>query len=127
MSGDPELDAMARRAIHANHYMTPVTRDPDARPRLSPVYYTPARYTDFYWVSSPNAHRSRNLAKHPEVAIVIFDSTAAVSNSRASGAATVARLRNRPIQACCSGQRRRSLFALSARPVHRGRAGQFAY
>ena len=47
-----ELDATARRVIDANHYMTLGTRDPSGGPRLSPVYYTAARYTDFYWLSS---------------------------------------------------------------------------
>jgi len=83
MRGDPELNAMARRVIDANHYMTLATLDPDGRPRLSPVYYTAARYTDFYWVSSPEAHHSRNLAERPEVQIVIFDSTAPVGRGEA--------------------------------------------
>lgn len=78
-----DLDAMARRVIDANHYMTLGTRDPDGRPRLSPVYYTAARYADFYWLSSPNAHHSQNLVERPEVEIVIFDSTAAVGKGEA--------------------------------------------
>jgi Pyridoxamine 5'-phosphate oxidase len=69
--------------IDANHYMTVATQDPDGRPRVSPVYYTAARYTDFYWLSSPRAHHSRNLAERPDVAIVIFDSTAAVGAGEA--------------------------------------------
>jgi Pyridoxamine 5'-phosphate oxidase len=83
MRGDPELNAMARRVIDKNQYMTLATLDPDGRPRLSPVYYTAARYTDFYWVSSPEAHHSRNLADHREVQIVIFDSTAPVGQGEA--------------------------------------------
>ncbi|MBV9533937.1 MAG: pyridoxamine 5'-phosphate oxidase family protein [Solirubrobacterales bacterium] len=83
MRGDPELDAMARRVIDANHYMTLATVDPDGRPRLSHVYYTAARYTDFYWVSSPEAHHSRNLAVRAEVQIVVFDSTAPVGQGEA--------------------------------------------
>ncbi len=74
----PDLDAMARRVIDANHYMTLATTDPDGRPRLSPVYYTAARYSEFYWVSSPDARHSRNLAQRPETELVIFDSTAPV-------------------------------------------------
>src|SRR4029079_11023331 len=60
-----ELNAMARRVIDANHYMTLATQDADGRPRLSPLYYTCARYSDFYWVSSPTAHHSRNLGSRP--------------------------------------------------------------
>lgn len=81
--GHPDLDAMARRVIDAGHYMTLGTTDPDGRPRLSPVYYTPARYSDFYWVSSPDAQHSRNLAERPEAEIVIFDSTAPANQGEA--------------------------------------------
>ena len=81
--GHRDLDAMARRVISANHYMTLATTDPGGRPRLSPVYYTPARYSDFYWVSSPRAQHSRNLADRPEAQIVIFDSTAPAGRGEA--------------------------------------------
>jgi Pyridoxamine 5'-phosphate oxidase len=69
--------------IDANHYMTVATQDPDGGPRVSPVYYTAARYTDFYWLSSPRARHSRNLTERPAIAIVIFDSTAAVGAGEA--------------------------------------------
>ena len=78
-----DLDAMARRVIDGNLYMTLATLDPDGAPWLSPVYFTPARYTDFYWVSSPEAHHSRNLLERPEVQIVIFDSSVAVGHAEA--------------------------------------------
>jgi hypothetical protein len=74
---------MARRVIDANHYLTLATTDPDGRPRLSPLYYTPARYSDFYWVSTPAAQHSRNLADRPEAEIVIFDSAAPVGEGEA--------------------------------------------
>lgn len=74
---------MARRVIDVNQYMTLATLDSDGRARLSPVYYTPARYNDFYWVSSPLARHSRNLAERPEVEIVIFDSAAIVGRAEA--------------------------------------------
>jgi hypothetical protein len=79
----PDLDALARRVIDSNVYMTLGTLDPTGGPRLSPVFYTPARYTDFYWLSSPEAHHSRNLAASPAVQIVIFDSTVAVGEGEA--------------------------------------------
>jgi hypothetical protein len=78
-----DLDEMARRVIDANLYLTLGTRDPNGSPRLSPVFYTAARYTDFYWVSSPAAQHSRNLAERPQVQIVIFDSTASVGRGEA--------------------------------------------
>jgi pyridoxamine 5'-phosphate oxidase-like protein len=81
--GHRDLDAMARHVIDANLYMTLGTLGPDGRPRVSPVYYTAARYTDFYWVSSPEARHSRNIAERPEVAIAIFDSTLPVGAGEA--------------------------------------------
>ena len=83
MDAQAELDAMARRVIDGNHYMTLGTAEPDGGVRLSPVYYTPARYSDFYWVSSPEARHSRNVAERPEVEIVIYDSTARVGDGEA--------------------------------------------
>ena len=102
MSGNPELNAMARWVIEANHYMTLGTRDPDGRPRLSPVYYTAARYTDFYWLSSPQAHHSRNVAERPEIEIVIFDSTADVGDGEAVYLAATARpIRDNELETVC--------------------------
>jgi hypothetical protein len=75
MRPDATLDAMARHVVDTNHYMTLATIQPDGGPRVSPVYYTAARYTDFYWVSSPDARHSRNIDARPGVEIVIFDST----------------------------------------------------
>jgi nitroimidazol reductase NimA-like FMN-containing flavoprotein (pyridoxamine 5'-phosphate oxidase superfamily) len=91
MSADPELDAMARRVIQNNRYLILATLDPDGRPRVSPVYYTHARYSTFYWVSSPEAHHSRNIAQRSDVEIVIFDSTAAIGKGEATYLAADAR------------------------------------
>ena len=82
-SGRAPLDEMARRVIDGNTYMVLATLDPDGQPRLSPVFYTPARYRDFYWVSVPNSHHSRNLAERPEVRVVIFDSRSRPGESEA--------------------------------------------
>ena len=102
MGGHPDLNSVARRVIDANHYMTLGTRDPDGAPRLSPVYYTAARYTDFYWVSSPDAHHSRNVAERPEIRIVIFDSTAVVGAGEAVYLSATARaIRDDELEAVC--------------------------
>jgi len=101
-SAHPELDAMARRVIDANHYMTLATLDRAGRPRLSPVYYTAARYTDFYWVSSPDAQHSHNLTGHPPVEIVIFDSSARVGAGEAVYLAATARaIRDDELESVC--------------------------
>lgn len=69
------LDEMARRVIDRNLYMVLGTLDPDGQPRLSPVFFTAARYEDFYWVSVPASHHSRNVAERQDVRIVVFDSS----------------------------------------------------
>lgn len=78
-----DLDEMARSIIDTNRYLTLGTTEPDHRPRLSPVYFTHVDYRTFYWVSSPAAHHSGNIAARPAVAIVIFDSTAEIGRGRA--------------------------------------------
>jgi hypothetical protein len=83
MNTHDDLAAIARAAIDANRYLTLGTTEPDQRPRLSPVYFTHVSYRRFYWVSSPLAHHSRNVAGRPAVAIVIFDSTAEIGMGRA--------------------------------------------
>lgn len=66
--------ASARDIIDANLYMVLATADATGRPCVSPVYYAVFGYRDFYWVSSPEATHSRNIAVRPEVSIVIFNS-----------------------------------------------------
>jgi uncharacterized protein YhbP (UPF0306 family) len=74
MDEQQDLGAVARSIIDSNWYMALGTADETGRPWVSPVYYAPTGYTEFYWVSSPEARHSRNVAARPEVSIVIFDS-----------------------------------------------------
>lgn len=80
---DDELAEMARRVIDGTRYMVLGTVEPDGRPRLSPVYFTPARYRDLYWVSSPDSRHSRNVRERPEVQVVVFDSSRLPGESEA--------------------------------------------
>ena len=59
------------------------TADAAGRPWVSPVYYAPAGYAEFLWVSSPATRHSRNLAERPETSIVIFDSRAPINEGQA--------------------------------------------
>ncbi len=43
-------------------------------PGCRPVWFAPAGYRQFLWVSHPEARHSRNLAVRPTVSIVIFNS-----------------------------------------------------
>jgi nitroimidazol reductase NimA-like FMN-containing flavoprotein (pyridoxamine 5'-phosphate oxidase superfamily) len=71
---EPDLTVIARSIIDSNRFMTLGTSDATGLPWVSPVWYAPAGYGEFLWVSSPETRHSRNLAVRPELAIVIFDS-----------------------------------------------------
>jgi hypothetical protein len=62
MSDGPDLEANARAIIDANLYMVLGTADEAGRPWVSPVYFAPASYREFLWVSQPQATHSRNIA-----------------------------------------------------------------
>jgi len=75
-------DEVARTIIDNSLYMVLATADTTGRPWSSPVYFASAGYTDFYWVSSPDATHSRNIAGRPEVGIAIFDSSASIGTGQ---------------------------------------------
>ena len=74
MTTEQDPARVARAVIDANSYMTIATADPAGQPWPSPVWYAHAGYREFFWVSSPAARHSRNLADRPRAGIVIFDS-----------------------------------------------------
>jgi hypothetical protein len=82
MGSQKDLGAIARSIIDSNFYMTLGTADGDGRPWVSPVYYAPEGYAEFYWVSSPEAIHSHNIAARQQVSIVIFDSTAPIGSGQ---------------------------------------------
>ena len=73
----------ARAIVDAGSYMTLATADADGLPWASPVWFAPAEYREFFWVSDPEARHSRNLAVRPQLAIVIFDSTVTPGDGQA--------------------------------------------
>jgi nitroimidazol reductase NimA-like FMN-containing flavoprotein (pyridoxamine 5'-phosphate oxidase superfamily) len=74
MNQEEDLGAIARGIIDANLYMVLGTADENGRPWVSPVYYAAEEYSEFFWVSSPEATHSRNIAARSQVSIVVFDS-----------------------------------------------------
>ena len=82
MAHEQDPAAIARAIIDSNLYMVLGTADAAGVPWVSPVYYAPVGYVEFLWLSSPEAKHSRNLRSRHEVAIVIFDSTAAISTGQ---------------------------------------------
>jgi hypothetical protein len=74
---------IARAVLDANSYMTLATADEAGVPWASPVWFATEDYRELYWVSSPSARHSRNLAVRPELSIVVFDSTAEPNTGQA--------------------------------------------
>ena len=77
------LGTIARRIIDENLYMTIGTADGSGAPWVSPVYYAPQEYSEFFWVSYPQARHSRNIEVRPQVSIVIFDSRTPINTGQA--------------------------------------------
>lgn len=69
-----DLTAVARAIVDDNVYMTLATADAEGRPWASPVWFAAEGYSDYYWVSTPEARHSRNLRARSELGVVIFDS-----------------------------------------------------
>ena len=77
-------EQIAERILATNLYMTLATADASGLPWASPVWYAAsADRTELYWVSRPQTRHSRNLAARPQLALVIFDSTAPVYTGQA--------------------------------------------
>jgi nitroimidazol reductase NimA-like FMN-containing flavoprotein (pyridoxamine 5'-phosphate oxidase superfamily) len=82
-AGDRDLEVLARAIVDANRYMTLATADQEGMPWASPVWYASEDYREFFWASWPGTRHSRNISVRPEIAIVIFDSRAAVGAGQA--------------------------------------------
>jgi uncharacterized protein YhbP (UPF0306 family) len=78
-----DLIALGRQIVDSNLYMTLATADEDGRPWPTPVYFAVDGYSDFYWVSGPDARHSLNLEARPELAIAIFDSSVPIGGAAA--------------------------------------------
>ena len=46
--------------------------------------FTPDAYIDFYWVSSSEALHSQNIARRPDISIVVFDSQVPIGATEAA-------------------------------------------
>jgi hypothetical protein len=82
MTDEHDLAAVARAIIDGNLYMVLGTADQAGRPWVSPVYYAPAAYREFFWVSRPDARHSRDLGVRPELSIAIFDSSVPINTGQ---------------------------------------------
>jgi hypothetical protein len=105
---------MAKAIIDGNSYMTLATADAAGVPWASPVWYAPASYREYFWVSRPGARHSQNVAVRPQVGIVIFDSTVPISTGRAVYMAALAE------QVTDDNEIRRGMSVFSERSVAQG-------
>jgi pyridoxine/pyridoxamine 5'-phosphate oxidase len=78
-----DFGAIAREIIDANLYMVLGTADEQGQPWVAPVYFAAAGYRELYWISSPEAAHSRNIARRPEVSVVVFNSQAPIFTGQA--------------------------------------------
>jgi Pyridoxamine 5'-phosphate oxidase len=116
-----EREAMARAIVDGNSYMTLGTADADGLPWASPVWYAPASYREYFWLSKPGARHSQNIAVRPNVAIVIFDSTVPIGTGKAVYMAA------RAEKVTAGGDVDRGMAVFSARSVELGeRSGRRA-
>ena len=90
MVGKEDLAAIARDIIDSNLYMVLGTAGEDGRPWVTPVYFAPHGYSEFYWISSPEAQHSRNLEARREVSIVVFNSQVSIGTGQGVYIAAVA-------------------------------------
>lgn len=74
MNQEQDLESVTKNIIDSMMYMVLGTADASGQPWVSPVYFASAGYKQFYWVSSPEAKHSQNIAVRSQVSIVIFDS-----------------------------------------------------
>jgi pyridoxine/pyridoxamine 5'-phosphate oxidase len=74
---DATTAVAARALIDRSQYMTLATADAEGNPWASPVWFAHQDYTEFLWVSRPDARHSQNIEARPAMALVIFDSTVA--------------------------------------------------
>ena len=74
MTTDDNERAAFEAIVGASSYMTLATGDATGLPWASPVWFASTDFRQFYWVSSPQARHSQNLAARPELAMSVFDS-----------------------------------------------------
>lgn len=73
----------AERVLSGTRYVVLSTADADGAPWVTPVWYAREGRREFYWISSPDARHSRNIAGRKDVALVVFDSQVAVGSASA--------------------------------------------
>jgi nitroimidazol reductase NimA-like FMN-containing flavoprotein (pyridoxamine 5'-phosphate oxidase superfamily) len=76
-------DDIAREVLDATAFVVLATADADGTPWASPVWFAHEDFREIFWVSSPDARHSRNIAARPRIAMVVFDSTVVPNTGQA--------------------------------------------
>lgn len=98
-----DLADLAHLTLARNRFMVLGTVDPSGRPRVSPVWFSLVDHRDVFWLSSPDAHHSRNIRTRPEVGIVVFDPGAGPHTGQAVYLeATASRVPDDELAAACA-------------------------
>ncbi|MEU1274652.1 pyridoxamine 5'-phosphate oxidase family protein [Streptomyces sp. NPDC005799] len=79
-----------REIVDSALYLVLATADADGRPWSSPIYFAHDDCRTFFWISSPDARHSHNIAVRPQVGISVFDSSAAIGTGQGVYMAAVA-------------------------------------
>ncbi|GAA1976958.1 pyridoxamine 5'-phosphate oxidase family protein [Microbacterium pumilum] len=82
-TADDSPTGVARRIIDANSYATLATADAEGRPWVTPVWFAERDLREYLWVSRTERRHSQNVAERAELALVVFDSTAAAGSANA--------------------------------------------
>jgi uncharacterized protein YhbP (UPF0306 family) len=80
------LDLLAR-----NRYVVLATADEEGTPWVTPVWFAPQGLDRILWLSWPGSRHSRLIARRPEVALTVFDSSRPSEEAAAFYAVGVAR------------------------------------
>lgn len=70
-----DLGSLARKTLADNRFLVLGTVDPSGRARVSPVWFSMVGHRDVYWLSNPDAHHSHNIARSPDVSLVVVDTS----------------------------------------------------
>jgi general stress protein 26 len=79
---DRHPSEVARGIVDEIAFMTIASADADGKPWASPVWFAHDNYAEFLWISRPETRHSENIARRPEVSIVIFDSRTPIDTGR---------------------------------------------
>jgi Pyridoxamine 5'-phosphate oxidase len=71
------------RLLEGNTYCVLATADAEGNPWATPVYFSPRDDRELFWVSSPDARHSRNIAVRSNVAVTVFDSGVPIGGAEA--------------------------------------------